>query len=242
MPDPALALRRDALARRVFSLSGVVPLGVFLVVHVVVNARALRGAEAFTGAADAFARIPGLALVEAVFVFAPLLFHAAFGLYLVAARRPLVTPSPYPRALGIAVRATGVAALAFLAMHLPELRFHLPGARPAGGELLTLLAADLSSTSRGVPWRGVLYLLGSACVTFHFAAGVWGFFAGTRRGEEARARRFAGWAAGALGATMWLLFADVVVFHATGARTFGAAPDAPGLAEPCPPPPSSAAP
>jgi hypothetical protein len=80
----------------------------------------------------------------------------------------------------------------------------------------------------------VAYLVGSACVVFHFAAGLWGFFATTERGRDARARRWAGWAAGVMGAALWLLLADTVVLHATGARLFGS-PAHETSNEACPP-------
>jgi succinate dehydrogenase / fumarate reductase cytochrome b subunit len=234
VPDPALAQQRSARLRRVFTLSGVFPLGAFLVVHLVTNMRALDGDAPFLRAARAFDRVPLLGLVEGLLVFAPLLFHAGFGLWLVVRRQSLRTPSPYSPALGVAVRVTGVLAVAFLAMHLPELRFREPAVRPGGAALLALLDAHLSSMSHGIPWRAVAYLLGSACVCFHFAAGLWGFFAGTPRGQVARTRRRAGWWAIAVGATLWILFADVVVYHATGARLLGGEAHDEASGAPCP--------
>jgi succinate dehydrogenase / fumarate reductase cytochrome b subunit len=228
-------------ARRLFSLSGVLPLGAFFVAHVVTNARALRGDEAFLGAARAYESIPALPLVEALFVFAPLVFHGAIGLWLVVTRRRLEPAAPYPPGVRTAMRATGALTLAFLAIHLPELRFRQPGARPSGGELLTVLASDLSCTWHGVPWRGVAYLVAAGCVAFHFSAGLWAFFVVSRArggaGRSAPAARAAGWAAGAIGAVLWFLLVNVVVLHATGSRLLGApaqdAHDAVG-AEPCP--------
>jgi succinate dehydrogenase cytochrome b subunit len=241
VPTPA---SRPTLVLRLFSLSGVLPLGVFLVAHLAINARALRGDAAFARAVALLERIPALGVAETLFVFAPLVFHAGVGLWLVITRRPLATPSPYPRVLRGAMRATGVAVVAFLAMHLPELRFHaMDGAHLDGGELATLLAQDLSSTSHGVPWRGVAYLVGAGCATFHFAAGMWGFFATTRPGQTSAAvRRSVAWAAAVVGAVMWLSFANVVVFHATGARMFGGTPTEPGGSEPCPEPSGSGRP
>jgi succinate dehydrogenase / fumarate reductase cytochrome b subunit len=227
----------DRLARRFFSLSGLVPLGAFLVLHVVTNARALRGDAAFLAAARTYDSIPALPLVEALFVFAPLVFHGALGVWLVVTRRSFEPPVPYPRGVRIAMRATGVLTLAFLAMHLPELRFRQPGTRPSGGELLTVLASDMSSTWHGVPWRGVVYLAAAGCVAFHFAAGLWGFFVRSR--SPGRVSTAAAWVAGAVGAVLWALLANVVVLHATGARLFGRArDDAPqgSAADPCPPP------
>jgi succinate dehydrogenase/fumarate reductase cytochrome b subunit len=211
-----------------------------LVLHVVINARAVRGEQAFARSADLLARIPALPLVELLFVLLPLVLHAGVGLWLVASRQPLAEPSPYPASLAAAMRVTGLVALAFLAMHLPELRFRGLVRSPSGGELATRLAEDLSSTWHGLPWRGAAYLLASACVVFHFAVGLWGFFARSRRGADARSRRWAALGAATLGTAMWLLLVDAVVFHATGARLVGSPETDTSQVGPCPPPESSA--
>jgi succinate dehydrogenase cytochrome b subunit len=221
--------------RRLFSLSGVFPLGVFLLLHLALNAQALRGASAFAATVRALHRVPAVSLVETLFVFAPLVFHGALGLWLVTTRRPLLPPTPYPPLLRSAMRATGVVAVAFLAMHLPELRFHTAGARLGGDELATLLDADLSRVERGVPWCGLVYLVGTACVTFHFACGLWGFFAITRAGHESPNRRkWAALGATAAGLAMWVAFADIVVLHATGAKLVGGDALQPIAPEACP--------
>jgi hypothetical protein len=121
------------------------------------------------------------------------------------------------------MRATGVATLAFLAMHLPEFRFRLGAAvRPDGHELATILAMDLSSTWKGLPLRGVAYLAGAGCAVFHFAAGMWGAFAGTSRGARSpKGRKWIAWAASVLGAAIWIAFANLVILHATGATLLG---------------------
>ena len=220
-------------SRRLLSLSGVA-LGPFFLFHVAINARALRSDSAFAATADWLHRIPGLALWEWLFVLTPLLLHTSIGLWLVVTRKPLAEPSPYPERVRIAVRVTAVAAIAFLALHLFEVRFRAPGWRLDGGQLVTVLVAGLSSTWHGIPVRGAAYLAGTACLAFHFAAGTWGFFATTRFGNGARARRRAAWGAGAVGAVMWALLANIVVFHATGSTLFGAAGDD-VVAAPCGP-------
>ena len=211
------------MARRLFTLSGVAPLGAFLVLHAITNARAVRGEAAFIGAMAKYDHVPALPLFEALFVYVPLLFHGAFGLWLIVARRPLVEPSPYPPRWRLAVRVTGVVGALFLVLHLPEYRFRNSSfVSPSGGELLTWLAADLSSTFHGWPLKAVVYLFASACMTFHFAAGSWGVFAGTRLGaDDPRARRRSAWAAALAGSALWFIFANTVVYHATGASLFG---------------------
>lgn len=231
---------RERAVRRLFTLSGVAPLGAFLVLHAITNERAVRGEAAFVSAVAKYDRVPALVVLEALFVYVPLLFHTGFGLWLVATRRPLVEPSPYPPRWRLAVRATGVIGALFLVLHLPELRFRNFSllSSPSGGELLTWLTADLSSTFHGWPLKAALYLFACACTTFHFAAGSWAVFAGTRLGmDDARARRRSAWAAALGGSALWLVFANTVVYHATGASLFGGpAPEveaAPGAE--CPP-------
>jgi succinate dehydrogenase / fumarate reductase cytochrome b subunit len=243
VPDPAPDLHRRAQLLRAFRLSGVVPLAGFLVVHAALNARALAGDAAFLDAVRAFRGIPLLAVVEVVFVLAPLALHTAIGVWLVASRVPLPDPRPYPPGLRAALRASGVVIVVFLALHLSELRFHAGWARPSGAALLSTLDASLSSMWHGLPARAVIYVLGSAAVCFHLGVGLWGAFAGTARGQDAVARRRAVWWSAAVGAILWLLFADVVVFHATGARLFGSGASSTSAASlPCPAPSASQAP
>lgn len=247
LPEPAPGSNREVHAspadrvRRAFSLSGVAPLGAFLVVHVAANASALLGGWAFGRSARFLASLPALPLVEAVFVFAPLLFHGALGVWLILTGRALDAPGTtpatpaYSRPMRVAMRATAVGTLAFLLLHLPELRFRSGLEQPGAAALATLLDARLSSTWHGVPWAGVAYLAGAACATFHFACGAWGYFASTGRLASARARRRGAWAAVGLGVAMWVLFADVVVLRATGSAPIGEPSDGPA-AEPCPSP------
>jgi succinate dehydrogenase/fumarate reductase cytochrome b subunit len=194
-----------------------------LVLHAAINARALHGEAAFASTVHAIQRIPALPLLEAAVVYVPLAVHGVIGGWLVATGRELAGPkAPYSRAMRAAVRVTGVGVAAFLAMHLPELRFDSPGVHLEGGALATRLDADLSSVSHGVPWRGVVYLVGSGCAIFHLAAGLWGAFAARERARDSkRSRRWAAWTLAALGAAMWLALANVIVFRATGGQLFG---------------------
>ena len=179
-------------------------------------------------------QIPALPIVEALFIYLPLAVHAAIGGWLVATRKTFSPATPYPPGVLIGLRVTGVVVAAFLVMHLPELRFASPGTHLGPGELATRLDRDLSTVTHGVPWRGLAYLVGTACATFHLAAGLWGAFAVSERARASlRRRRRAAWAIAALGTAMWLTLANVVVFRATGAPLFGEMIEDPSGA-PCP--------
>jgi succinate dehydrogenase / fumarate reductase cytochrome b subunit len=206
----------------VFSVCGVLPLGAFLVLHLVVNVRALSGDGAFAALVDRLNRTPGMAVVEWVFVFLPLAVHGALGLVALVAREPIVVPSPYPAGVALALRVTGAVAAVFLVLHLAEVRFRR-GATPLGGyEVASVLDGGLSSTLYGVPWRAAGYILAAACVSFHFAAGAWGIYARSSAAvDRPKLRTWAAWGAGLVGVVLALGFGDVVVYRATGARLFG---------------------
>ncbi len=245
-PQPFVATNSGPLlvggfVSRFFSLSGLVPLGVFLAVHLYVNARVLSGDAAYASAVGAVDRVLFAPWLRWLLVIAPLAFHAIIGAWLVIRRAPLPEPRPYPKGLRAAMRATGVGALAFLAVHLSPARAAASGlgawhgaSSSDGFRLASRLAAELSSTWHGVPWRAVAYLFGSACVTFHFVVGSWGFFAVTRGGRTPRARRGAAWGAAAAGIGLAVFFANIVVYYATGARLWGSPTLEQGPAAECP--------
>ena len=69
--------RHHFLLRRLHSLSGLVPVGVFLVVHLTVNASINVGGVEFQDQVDRIHSLgPLLVPVEIVGIFIPILFHA----------------------------------------------------------------------------------------------------------------------------------------------------------------------
>ena len=156
-------------------------------------------------------RVPGLGVLEACFILLPLAVHGAMGVWLVATQRPLATPRPYSPNMRVAMRIAGIGVLAFLAMHLPEDFAGETRANDFGGSATAdLLAADLSWTWQGLPWRALAYLVGAGCAAFHFGVGFWGLFAGSSQGQSSsRARVTAAWGLGAASFAIWLGFANV---------------------------------
>jgi succinate dehydrogenase / fumarate reductase cytochrome b subunit len=207
----------------------VLPLGAFLFFHLGVNLRALSGDAAFAGIVDALHRSRGFAVAEAVVLGAPLLLHATLGLWLTWKGEPLARPSPYAPPLLAALRATGVVAAVFVVAHLFDVRFRIALPRPAGAELASLLAAEMSSTRFGIPWRAAAYVAAAGCVAFHFVVGCWGAYARSAHGMAGTRRRTAAAVVAAVvGVALGVGFGDVVVFHATGMRLLGG--HAPGAA------------
>mgnify|MGYP002820802538 FL=1 len=76
-------LRHEFLIRRVHSLLGIVPLGLYMTVHLATNASLLNGTQTFQRAVFLI-HSPGklLPLIEWGLIFTPLIFHAVIGVWI----------------------------------------------------------------------------------------------------------------------------------------------------------------
>lgn len=207
--------RRSFVLRRLHSLSGVVPVGVFLVVHLWTNAKALSGPASFGDAVNEINSLPFLPAIEILGIFLPLAFHALYGVALAFRSQPNVGQYGYARNwLFVLQRVTGVIAFLFVLMHLKDFRVAkaLGAMRHEGffDELGMLL---------GVRWKALVYLLGTTASVFHFANGLrtvlwsWGVTI------SQRSQRFTAWACAGLGVGMWVLGASTILFFSTGGQS-----------------------
>src|SRR5438270_6618749 len=71
------------LLRRLHSLSGIVPVGAFLVEHILFsNATAINGPEAYANQVKFLGSLPLVLFLEAFGIWLPILFHAVYGFYI----------------------------------------------------------------------------------------------------------------------------------------------------------------
>jgi succinate dehydrogenase/fumarate reductase cytochrome b subunit (b558 family) len=217
--------RRSFLLRRLHSLSGIFPVGVFLVSHLFTNAKALKGQTSFDHAVADINHLPLLPLLEIFGIFVPLAFHALYGVKLAFEGRVNVARYPYSRnVLYTLQRATGLVAFAFIGWHLWEFRIQKLLGRMSADAFYPTLEAHLSSTYGGFPVLAVVYLVGIAASVVHFANGLftfcfsWGICV-TRRSQRLFAMAFA-----LLGLLVFVMGAQTALYFATGAQ-FPGAPD-----------------
>jgi succinate dehydrogenase / fumarate reductase, cytochrome b subunit len=71
--------RQHFLLRRLHSLSGIVPIGAFLINHLLTNSTAFLGPERFNAHVRWIQDLPWLLAIEILFIFGPLAFHALYG-------------------------------------------------------------------------------------------------------------------------------------------------------------------
>jgi succinate dehydrogenase / fumarate reductase cytochrome b subunit len=217
--------RRSFLLRRLHSLSGIFPVGVFLVTHLFTNAKALKGQASFDHAVEEINHLPLLPLLEIFGIFLPLAFHALYGVKLALEGRPNVGRYPYSRNVLYALqRATGLLAFAFIAWHLWEFRVPKLLGWMSSDAFYPTLESRLSSTYGGFPVLAAVYLAGIAASVFHFSNGLftfcfaWGICV-TRRSQQLFATAFA-----LLGVLVFVMGAQTTLYFATGAQ-FPEAPD-----------------
>jgi succinate dehydrogenase / fumarate reductase cytochrome b subunit len=216
--------RRSFLLRKLHSLSGVIPIGAFLVFHLWTNAKALQGQERFEEAVAEISHMPYLPVLELGLILLPLAFHAGYGVLLMLEGRPNVGAYPYSRNWMYTMqRVTGILALLFIGFHLWE--YWVPKWRGlmTPEQFYPTLCANMSSTMGPVPVTGLIYLVGIAASVFHFANGLWGFCFSWGITVSRRAQATAAWVFGLAGLVIFLLGANTVLYFATGAKLFGAA-------------------
>lgn len=231
----------SARVRRLHRLSGAL-LAAFVAGHLLSQASLLGGRARYEALAGALLGAPLAIAIEALLALAPLAVHLACGLYLL--RRGGEGAERYgDRRAWVAQRIAAGLVLIFVAAHVWELRVPrlVAGATAAG--LHDALAAHLSSTWAGIPWRALFYVLGIAAVAFHLANGLRASLAQTRLGAGPGAPRRLLVGTAVLGISLFLVGTATVVSLATGTRLLPGSDDDSGplapcgsLASPAPPP------
>lgn len=202
-------------ARRWFSLTGVIPLGFFLLEHVWMSAAALRGQSAYVAAVESLTHVPLLGVLELLLVILPLLYHAAYGLWTL--RKGLAhEPGPLGRTLAITNRSAAVVTLLFIAWHVVEYRLPLLRGTLAPVSLYDRLVYRMSSIWHAFPVRAFAYLVGILATAFHFAASTWSWTVSSELVSTGLEKRRAAWGLGVIASLVFVTAAATVVSLATG--------------------------
>ena len=197
----AIRLSRTFVLRKLHQLSGIMPLGFFLLEHFYTNSKALTGAADFNDAVKDLQSIPYILFVEIGGIFIPLIYHAVYGLVITAEARPNNLHYPYARNWFYTIqRVTGIILFFFITFHVLNFRFGLiPG-------LNTLSVANHPDQSFAIVsrefrmwWIFIIYVVGITSTVWHLANGIWLFMVdwGITIGE--RAQRLTGYACIAFG-------------------------------------------
>ncbi|WP_010630382.1 succinate dehydrogenase cytochrome b558 subunit [Sporolactobacillus vineae] len=153
---------------RLHSLLGVIPIGLFLIVHLTVNYQATKGADAFNHAASAMESLPYLLFLELIMIYLPILFHAVFGVYIAfTAKNNVGNFSFFRNWMFVFQRFSGLFLVIFLAWHLWQTRIAMALGTPLNYELMVHALSN--------PGIVIFYLVGILCAVYHFSNGLWAF-------------------------------------------------------------------
>lgn len=174
--------------RRLHSLSGIVPVGAFLVEHFVSNAFATNGPQAYGDQVKFLTGLPFTIWLEIFGIYIPILYHALYGIYIWWRGESNVKDYPWAgNWMFTAQRYTGIIAFIYIAVHTYEMRFtgvHLF----SGGYIYAFGKVHQELMETG---NQLFYAVGIIAASWHFAYGIWLFATkwGLTVGESAR-RKF----------------------------------------------------
>ena len=158
-------------ARRIHSLSGVVPIGAFLLEHFFENSYSTQGPAAYNEMAMKISGLPYVLWMEVLIIFLPILFHAVYGTWIALQARPNAVRYPFLRNwMFVLQRVTGVFLFVYIAIHVYETRYQAFFDESLKQHFFEHMKELLASRV----YLG-LYLAGILSAAFHFANGLWTF-------------------------------------------------------------------
>lgn len=181
-----MAGKNEFYWRRLHSLLGVIPVGIFLVQHLIINHFATQGEEAFNNVSAFMGNLPFVIILEFVVIYIPILFHGILGLYIA------FTANNNPVKLGFfrnwmftLQRITGVFLLIFIAWHVWETRIQ----KALGAEVNFEMMENILTN----PLSLILYIIGVLSAAFHLSNGLWSFLVRWGITQSPNSQRISTW-------------------------------------------------
>jgi succinate dehydrogenase / fumarate reductase cytochrome b subunit len=196
---------RSFLWRRLHSLTGIVPVGTFLIEHFLSNAFATNGPHAYADQVKFLTGLPFAIWLEVFGIYIPLLYHGLYGFYIWYRGESNVGAYPWTgNWLYTVQRWSGALTFAYIVYHTYVMRF-------TGEHLFTNAGASFWKVQQEFqhPYAVAFYIIGIAAASWHFGYGLFLFAAkwGIVTGEKARKR--------AMGAGIAVALLFIVMGYAT---------------------------
>jgi succinate dehydrogenase / fumarate reductase cytochrome b subunit len=186
------------LWHKLHSLLGIIPIGAFLLEHILSNFEAVHGPAAYGAQVKFLNALPLVRVLEWVFIFLPLLYHGIYGVYIWLRGKSNIVYYPWAgNWMYVAQRYTGLISLLYIGQHVLRQRFLGVSLPEHPYAAFAKVQQELAN-----PWMLAVYVIAMIAVCWHFAYGVWLFAAkwGITPGETAR-KRF-GFVCAALGVVL----------------------------------------
>lgn len=182
-PGQSFLTRHEFVIRRLHSLSGLVPVGAYMCIHLLTNASVLDGAGTFQSNVYSIHSLGrALPFVEWTFIFIPILFHAIVGVGIAVGMVPNTSQYAYGSNRRYTwQRWTGMIAFVFIMWHV----FHMHGwfhfdawathvsEQFGGARFRPYSAASSAGEALQNPVMVAFYAVGVLACVFHLANGIW---------------------------------------------------------------------
>lgn len=165
--------------RRLHSLSGILPIGGFLMFHLFANSTALVSPASYNALINFLRGLPFVEFIEWGVLFIPIGFHAIYGVLIYTTARP--NHMQYTHLENwryIIQRASGIIAMFYIAYHIwqfklvHELDFDYIAKTLAGTQTVPGLPLIPLLNPFSVYW---FYIISLLAINYHFANGLFGF-------------------------------------------------------------------
>src|SRR6202000_708033 len=189
------------LWHKLHSLSGIVPIGAFLVEHIVSNFEIVNGPVAYAKQVLFLNSLPLVRVLEWAFIFIPLAYHAIYGVFIAVRGRNNVNVYPWAgNWMYLSQRITGIIAFLYIIQHLYRQRFTGVSLPEHPGAAFHKVQGERSN-----PWMLAIYVIAMIATCWHFSYGIWLFAAkwGITPGDKAR-KKF-GWVCGLVGTALCIM-------------------------------------
>jgi succinate dehydrogenase / fumarate reductase cytochrome b subunit len=206
--------RSKYFAKKLFELTGFLPIGGFLIEHLYSNFQRVGdgGAGRFDKVVVDLQSNPIIIFLEIGVIGLPLLYHAAYGLLVASMAKPNNGQYGYLRNWTyLFQRITGGILLLYIGYHVWNTRL-VPVVHPDTPLLQpdthfvssAYMQSYLAETHLGIQvlW---IYVLGIACAVFHFANGLWNVGIHWGLTISPRSQRISGFVCGLVGATLLMV-------------------------------------
>ena len=183
MAAKSLYARHEFFIRRLHSVTGVFPVGAFMLMHLTINASLLSAPSTFQKNIYQIHSLESLLpIVEWLFILLPILFHAIIGVVIIRSGQANTSMYPFPANIRYTLqRATGIIAFVFIVWHV----FHMHGwfhfdswaehvSKPLyGARFKPFNAASTMGMTMSNGLVLALYAVGVMSCVYHFANGLW---------------------------------------------------------------------
>jgi succinate dehydrogenase / fumarate reductase, cytochrome b subunit len=206
MSSAATQSETNYILRKLHSLSGIVPVGAFLLEHFWSNSAVLVSPAKYNEVSQDLQTIPFRPIVEWAFIFLPILYHGVYGIYIWLRGQSNVSSYPWVKNwLYTLQRYTGLIAFIYIGWHLYTERW-----LTHGRSNYETVVQDLSH-----PAFLAFMVIGVVASSFHLGVGVWNFLCKWGLAATVRAQR----AAGQLGVVVAVVFSFVGILILISFRT-----------------------